>query len=160
MRGTCTHNRALCFPWRPHPGSDEEGAPYLRYRSWSQLLSARQRHICCRGGCCQYKRRFWRPQPVSCGVGLTRWRDIKVRLIGSGSRLVYRGWPRAEPQGSNERLAGANGALGVFTKVAVKLAPWYGPPRWRSQESHRRMSWWRYQSVLQLTPSSFPPGKT
>lgn len=55
-------------------------------------------------------------------------------MIRLGSMATDSGWFTADGPGLSLRAVlrgrmGANGGLGVITKVAVKLAPWYGPPR-------------------------------
>lgn len=55
-------------------------------------------------------------------------------LIRLGSMATSSGWFTADGPGLNLRgvlrgRVGNNGGLGVITKIAVKLAPWYGPPK-------------------------------
>ena len=56
------------------------------------------------------------------------------KILRLGSLETGAGWFTGDGPGLNLRgvmrgWLGAQGAIGVFTKVAVKLAPWYGPPR-------------------------------
>ncbi|MEM2104794.1 MAG: FAD-binding oxidoreductase [Candidatus Bathyarchaeia archaeon] len=55
-------------------------------------------------------------------------------MVRLGSMATDSGWFTADGPGLSLRAVlrgriGANGGLGIITKVAVKLAPWYGPPR-------------------------------
>ncbi|MEM2369874.1 MAG: FAD-binding oxidoreductase [Candidatus Bathyarchaeia archaeon] len=55
-------------------------------------------------------------------------------IVRLGSMATDSGWFTADGPGLSLRAilrgrVGANGGLGIVTKVAVKLAPWYGPPK-------------------------------
>ena len=76
---------------------------------------------------------------ISAGFGgknplAVEWVLPDGELLRLGSLEAGAGWFTGDGPGPSLRgvmrgWMGAAGAMGVFTKAAVKLAPWYGPPR-------------------------------
>lgn len=54
---------------------------------------------------------------------------LKLGSLGSGAGWFTGDGPGPSLRGVMRGYAGANGALGVITKAAIKLVPWYGPPK-------------------------------
>jgi len=54
---------------------------------------------------------------------------LRLGPVGAGSAAVNADGPGPSLRGVVRGYGGANGGLGIFTKCAVKLYPWYGPPK-------------------------------
>jgi len=54
---------------------------------------------------------------------------LRMGPVGAGSGWVNADGPGPSLRGVVRGYGGANGGIGIFTKVAVKLYPWYGPPK-------------------------------
>lgn len=54
---------------------------------------------------------------------------VRLGPVGGGSRAVNADGPGPSLRGVVRGYGGANGGIGIFTKAAVKLYPWYGPPK-------------------------------
>lgn len=54
---------------------------------------------------------------------------LRLGSLGSGAGWFCGDGPGPSLRGIMRGLIGAMGGMGVFTKCAVKLYPWYGPPR-------------------------------
>jgi len=54
---------------------------------------------------------------------------VRLGPVGAGSRAVNADGPGPSLRGVVRGYGGANGGIGIFTKAAVKLYPWYGPPK-------------------------------
>lgn len=58
---------------------------------------------------------------------------VRLGPVGGGSGGVNADGPGPSLRGVVRGYGGANGGIGIFTKVAVKLYPWYGPPRLKAK---------------------------
>jgi len=58
---------------------------------------------------------------------------LRLGPVGDGSTAVNADGPGPSLRGIVRGYGGANGGLGIFTKCAVKLYPWYGP----AQRKHK-----------------------
>jgi glycolate oxidase len=58
---------------------------------------------------------------------------LRLGSLGSGGDWFTGDGPGPSLRGIMRGFMGANGALGVITKAAIKLAPWYGPPKMESK---------------------------
>lgn len=54
---------------------------------------------------------------------------LRLGSLGTGSGWFNGDGPGPSLRGVLRGYGGANGGIGIFTKVATKLYPWYGPPR-------------------------------
>ena len=54
---------------------------------------------------------------------------LRLGPVGAGSTAVNADGPGPSLRGVVRGYGGANGGLGIFTKCAVKLYPWYGPAK-------------------------------
>ena len=54
---------------------------------------------------------------------------LRLGPVGPGGTGVNADGPGPSLRGVVRGYGGANGGIGIFTKCAVKLYPWYGPPR-------------------------------
>ena len=54
---------------------------------------------------------------------------LRLGSLESGAGWFTGDGPGPSLRGVMRGFVGAHGAMGIFTKVAVKLVPWYGPPR-------------------------------
>ncbi len=54
---------------------------------------------------------------------------LRLGPVGPGGTGVNADGPGPSLRGVARGYGGANGGIGIFTKCAVKLYPWYGPPR-------------------------------
>jgi len=54
---------------------------------------------------------------------------LRLGSLGAGAGWFSGDGPGPSLRGVMRGLSGANGGLGVITKIAVKLVPWYGPPK-------------------------------
>ncbi|MEW6439807.1 MAG: FAD-binding oxidoreductase [bacterium] len=54
---------------------------------------------------------------------------VRLGPVGAGATGVNADGPGPSLRGVVRGYGGANGGIGIFTKAAVKLYPWYGPPK-------------------------------
>jgi glycolate oxidase len=54
---------------------------------------------------------------------------LRLGSLGCGAGWISGDGPGPSLRGVLRGYGGANGGIGVFTKVATKLYPWYGPPK-------------------------------
>lgn len=60
---------------------------------------------------------------------------LRLGPVGGGCGGVNADGPGPSLRGVVRGYGGANGGIGIFTKAAVKLYPWYGPPRLKAKGS-------------------------
>jgi glycolate oxidase len=58
---------------------------------------------------------------------------MRLGPVGPGSGAVNADGPGPSLRGVVRGYGGANGGIGIFTKAAVKLYPWYGPPQLKAR---------------------------
>ncbi|RJP65018.1 MAG: FAD-binding oxidoreductase [Candidatus Abyssobacteria bacterium SURF_17] len=54
---------------------------------------------------------------------------LRLGSLGTGAGWINGDGPGPSLRGVLRGYGGANGGMGIFTKVATKLYPWYGPPK-------------------------------
>jgi len=60
---------------------------------------------------------------------------LRLGPVGAGSTGINADGPGPSLRGVVRGYGGANGGIGIFTKCAVKLYPWYGPPKLKPKGS-------------------------